>query len=110
MLTEAQVVALEKAKTEEEAHGEFESEHRRMADLRLAVEMSGLRPLSDVLAETRSDSRGRVLLSDVISCDIWSECCRNLRDRFVLGRVHRPQISRMSRIRRAPSLCGIEGM
>ena len=27
MLTEAQVVALEKAKTEKEAHGEFESEH-----------------------------------------------------------------------------------
>jgi hypothetical protein len=28
VLTEAQVVALEKAKTEKEAHGEFESEHR----------------------------------------------------------------------------------
>ena len=27
MLTEAQVIALEKAKTEKEAHGEFESEH-----------------------------------------------------------------------------------
>ena len=27
MLTEAQLVALEKAKTEKEAHGEFESEH-----------------------------------------------------------------------------------
>lgn len=27
MLTEAQVVALEKAKTEKETHGEFESEH-----------------------------------------------------------------------------------
>ena len=27
MLTEAQIVALEKAKTEKEAHGEFESEH-----------------------------------------------------------------------------------
>ena len=27
MLTEAQVVALEKAKSEKEAHGEFESEH-----------------------------------------------------------------------------------
>ena len=27
VLTEAQVVALEKAKTEKEAHGEFESEH-----------------------------------------------------------------------------------
>ena len=29
VLTEAQVVALEKAKTEKEAHGEFESEQRR---------------------------------------------------------------------------------
>ena len=27
VLTEAQVIALEKAKTEKEAHGEFESEH-----------------------------------------------------------------------------------
>ncbi len=27
MLTEAQVIALEKAKTEKKAHGEFESEH-----------------------------------------------------------------------------------
>ena len=27
MLTEAQLAALEKAKTEKEAHGEFESEH-----------------------------------------------------------------------------------
>ena len=27
MLTEAQLTALEKAKTEKEAHGEFESEH-----------------------------------------------------------------------------------
>ena len=27
VLTEAQIVALEKAKTEKEAHGEFESEH-----------------------------------------------------------------------------------
>jgi hypothetical protein len=27
VLTEAQLVALEKAKTEKEAHGEFESEH-----------------------------------------------------------------------------------
>jgi hypothetical protein len=27
VLTEAQVVALERAKTEKEAHGEFESEH-----------------------------------------------------------------------------------
>ena len=27
MLTEAQVIALEKAKTEKEVHGEFESEH-----------------------------------------------------------------------------------
>ena len=27
MLTEAQVIALEKVKTEKEVHGEFESEH-----------------------------------------------------------------------------------
>jgi hypothetical protein len=27
VLTEAQIVALERAKTEKEAHGEFESEH-----------------------------------------------------------------------------------
>ena len=31
VLTEAQVVALEKAKTEKEAHGEFESEHPAIA-------------------------------------------------------------------------------
>ena len=31
MLTEAQVIALEKAKTEKEAHGEFESETRAIA-------------------------------------------------------------------------------
>jgi hypothetical protein len=34
VLTEAQVVALEKAKTEKEAHGEFENEHRAIAALR----------------------------------------------------------------------------
>jgi hypothetical protein len=31
VLTEAQVIALEKAKTEKEAHGEFESEHPAIA-------------------------------------------------------------------------------
>ena len=35
VLTEAQVVALEKAKTEKEAHGEFESEHPAIAAPRI---------------------------------------------------------------------------
>ena len=35
MLTEAQVIALEKAKTEKKAHGEFESEHRAAPKIRI---------------------------------------------------------------------------
>ncbi len=35
VLTEAQVVALEKAKTEKEAHGEFESEHQAIVAPRI---------------------------------------------------------------------------
>ena len=55
VLTEAQVIALEKAKTEKEAHGEFESEHPGLA-------IYGMR--SGEVASLRLDQidwRGRVL-------------------------------------------------
>ena len=47
MLTEAQLVALEKAKTEKEAHGEFESEHpgRRPGHVLRRQPQLGLVPL-----------------------------------------------------------------
>ena len=67
VLTEAQVVALEKAKTEKQAHGEFESEHqartaaarsfaRRTIVLSPAMVVDGAAAMT-LVASTRAASR-----------------------------------------------------
>jgi Winged helix-turn helix len=54
VLTEAQIIALEKAKTEKEAHGEFESEHRVL--LSDTVRLRSSSPSSSALHPGKSAS------------------------------------------------------
>jgi hypothetical protein len=46
VLTEAQVIALEKTKTEKEAHGEFESEHPGYCDAQDTFYIGNLKCIS----------------------------------------------------------------
>ena len=50
MLTEAQVIALEKAKTEKEAHGEFESEHPGYCGAQDTFKVGNLKGVEGMLA------------------------------------------------------------
>ena len=56
MLTEAQVVALEKAKTEKEAHGQFESEHPGYCDAQDTFYVGNLKGVGRVYQQTFIDT------------------------------------------------------
>ena len=60
MLTEAQVVALEKAKTEKEAHGEFESEHPGYCGAQDTFYVGNLKDLRHVYQQTFIDTYSKV--------------------------------------------------
>ena len=60
MLTEAQVVALEKAKTEKEAHGEFESEHPGYCGAQDTFYVGNLKGVGRVYQQTFIDTYAKV--------------------------------------------------
>ena len=60
MLTEAQVVALEKAKTEKEAHGEFESEHPGYCGAQDTFYVGNLKGVGRVYQQTFIDTYSKV--------------------------------------------------
>ena len=61
MLTEAQVVALEKAKTEKEAHGEFESEHPGYCGAQDTFYVGNLKGVGRVYQQTFIDTYAKVV-------------------------------------------------
>ena len=60
VLTEAQLVALEKAKTEKEAHGEFESEHPGYCGAQDRFYVGNLKGVGRVYQETFIDTYSKV--------------------------------------------------
>ncbi len=60
VLTEAQVVALEKAETEKEAHGEFESEHRGYCGAQDTFYVGNLKGVGRVYQQTFIDTYTKV--------------------------------------------------
>jgi len=60
VLTEAQLVALEKAKTEKEAHGEFESEHPGYRGARGTFHVGNLKGVGRVYQQTFIDTYAKV--------------------------------------------------
>ena len=60
VLTEAQVVALEKAKTEKEAHGEFESEHPGYCGAQDTFYVGNLKGVGRVYQQTFIDTYAKV--------------------------------------------------
>jgi hypothetical protein len=61
VLTEAQVIALEKAKTEKEAHGEFESEHPGYCGAQDTFYVGNLKGVGRVYQQTFIDTMRRSL-------------------------------------------------
>ena len=61
MLTEAQVVALEKAKTEKEAHGEFESEHPGYCGAQDTVYVGNMKGVGRIYQQTFVDTYSKVV-------------------------------------------------
>ena len=59
VLTEAQLVALEKAKTEKEAHGEFESEHPGYCGAQDTFYVGNLKGVGRVYQQTFIDTYAR---------------------------------------------------
>ena len=60
VLTETQVVALEKAKTEKEARGEFESEHPRYCHAQHTFQLGNLKSVERVYQQTFIDTYSKV--------------------------------------------------
>jgi hypothetical protein len=60
VLTEAQVIALEKAKTEKEAHGEFESEHPGYCGAQDTFYVGNLKGVGRIYQQTFIDTYARV--------------------------------------------------
>ncbi len=60
MLTDAQVIALEKAKTEKEAHGEFESEHPGYCGAQDTFYVGNLKGVGRVYQQTFIDTYTKV--------------------------------------------------
>ena len=61
MLTEAQVVALEKAKTEKEAHGEFESEHPGYCGAQDTFYVGNMKGVGRIYQQTFVDTYSKVV-------------------------------------------------
>ena len=60
VLTEAQVIALEKAKTEKEAHGEFESEHPGYCGAQDTFYVGNLKGVGRIYQQTFIDTYAKV--------------------------------------------------
>ena len=71
VLTEAQLAALEKAKTEKEAHGEFESEHPGYCGAQDTFYVGNLKGVGRVYQQTLSDVRRILDALDLLAhqCD-----------------------------------------
>lgn len=60
ILTEAQVVALEKAKTEQEAHGEFDSEHPGYCGAQDTFYVGNMKGVGRIYQQTFVDTHSKV--------------------------------------------------
>ena len=87
MLTEAQVIALEKAKTEKEAHGEFESEHPGYCGAQDTFYVGNLKGVGRIYQQTFIDSYTKVSFANSTIAKRRSRrpicsmtvCCHSLR-------------------------------
>jgi hypothetical protein len=66
VLTEAQVIALEKAKTEKEAHGEFESEHPGYCGAQDTFYVGNLKGVGRIYQQTFIDTYTKVKLCQAL--------------------------------------------
>ena len=69
VLTEAQVVALEKAKTEKEAHGEFESEHPGYCGAQDTFYVGNLKAVGRIYQQTFIDTYTKVSFAKLYDRD-----------------------------------------
>ena len=96
VLTEAQVVALEKAKTEKEAHGEFESEHPGYCGAQDTFYVGNLKGVGRVYQQTFIDTYAKVAcakLYDRKTPIIDRSVCRGrLRSTLYRARRRSPQM------------------
>ena len=81
VLTEAQVVALEKAKTEKEAHGEFESEHPGYCGAQDTFYVGNLKGVGRVYQQTFIDTYAKVACAKLhakrsVTRHRWGTCKR----------------------------------
>ena len=83
VLTEAQVVALEKAKTEKEAHGEFESEHPGYCDAQDTFYVGNLKGVGRVYQQTFIDTYSKVACAKLYDRKTPITAADPLNDRIV---------------------------
>ena len=89
VLTEAQVVALEKAKAEKEAHGEFESEHPGYCGAQDAFYVGTMKGVGRIYQQTFIDTYAKVACAKlydrktpITAADLLNdECCALPQDR-----------------------------
>src|SRR5438874_4852147 len=67
VLTEAQVIALEKAKTEKEAHGEFESEHPGYCGAQDTFYVGNLKGVGRIYQQTFIDTYAKVAFAKLLT-------------------------------------------
>jgi hypothetical protein len=87
VLTEAQLAALEKAKTEKEVHGEFESEHPGCCGAQDTFYVGNLKGVGRVYQQTSSTPTPRLAFAELYDCKTRSRwricsttgCCRSSR-------------------------------
>ena len=83
MLTEAQVVALEKAKTEKEAHGEFESEHPGYCGAQDTFYVGNLKGVGRVYQQTFIDTYAKVACAKLYDHKTPTAAADLLNDRVI---------------------------
>jgi hypothetical protein len=87
VLTEAQVIALEKAKTEKEAHGELESEHPACCGAQDTFYVGNLKGVGRIYQQTSIDTYTKVRFAKlydrktpIMAADLLlTGCCRSSR-------------------------------
>src|SRR5712675_1799362 len=83
VLTEAQLVALEKAKTEKEAHGEFESEHPGYCGAQDTFYVGNLKGVGRIYQQTFIDTYAKVALAKLYDRKTPITAAEILNDRVV---------------------------
>ena len=88
VLTEAQVVALEKAKTEKEAHGEFESEHPGYCGAQDTFYVGNLKGVGRVYQQTFIDTYSKVACAKPDALEFFTEMLDAIFRSLALHRGH----------------------